>query len=442
MTSNNIRNFNLALVAGTLFLSTGCQAYLPQTGQRLTLESQSLATNNAPLKASQFSKQGSIPGEILIRFKPGVQRGAVQNTLQAFQLQTLKQVGPAQWGLHLVKAPSAQMSAQALQALNQNPSVLYAEPNGIMGISPNEESAPPRLMRNDAFPNDEMFNDQYAHQRTESLKGWEIQKGKPDLVVAVVDTGVDLNHPDLKDNMLPKGYDFVDDDEVAMDEQGHGTHCAGISAGVAHNKIGIAGYAPGAKIMPVRVLDRRGSGTWADVASGIAWAADNGAHVINLSLGGSSDSKVVGDAVKHALDKDVVVVAAMGNDGNNTKSYPAAYPGVVAVGATNSQDRIAGFSQYGEWTSVSAPGVSILSTMMQSRRPYSKLSGTSMASPAVAGLAALVRSQFPDLSQAEVKAHIEHTAEDLGDAGYDIHYGHGRINVFKALSTPPARRRR
>jgi thermitase len=439
------------VVLSTLLLSA-CQSagpLLPQAGglrPNSGLTSQSAAQGNlnrTALKASQHLQAQAVPGELIVRFRPGVAAAATQTTLRSLNLSTVQSIGNPALGIQLVRTAPANQ-AQALQALRSNPTVAYAEPNGIMSIPqvlPGRATNAPRTPV--AYPNDAMFKDQYAHKMTESVKGWEIQKGRPDLVLAVVDTGIDLKHPDLAAK-LTKGYDMVDKDEDPMDGQGHGTHCASIAASLTHNEIGVAGYAPNVKVMPVRVLDNRGSGTWADVADGIMWAADNGAQVISLSLGGGSDAKVVADAVAHAIAKDSVVVAATGNGGNNRKSYPAAYPGVVAVGATDSQDQRARFSQYGEWVSVTAPGVDILAAFPtyasgMPGKDYGAISGTSMATPAVAGLAALVRSQYPQLKQADVKKHIELTSDDRGDKGFDIYYGHGRINLPRALSTAPGR---
>jgi thermitase len=451
MIRRSIRFNRLFLASSSLLIAlSACQTAFSPT-QQVRLESlssgQAVQLNRTPLKASQFVSAAAMPGEIIVRFKSGVSPLSAQSVLGALRLSAVQSVGQPHLGIQVVKTPVGVSESQALDSLRRNPMVLYAEPNGIVSLSP-EEARPYVRTREDAppvFPNDEMFSKQYAHQLTQSQKGWELQKGNPDLVLAIVDTGVDLSHPDLAAKLTP-GYDFVDKDDNAKDGQGHGTHCAGIAAAISDNKIGVAGYAPGVKVMPVRVLDNRGSGSWADVASGIMWAADNGAKVISLSLGGGMDSQLVGDAVKHALSKDAVVVAAMGNSGREQKSYPAAYPGVMAVGATDSNDNRANFSQFGPWISVSAPGVGILATFPtyasgMPGKEYGSISGTSMATPAVAGLAALVRSQWPELKQEQVKAHLEATSDERGEAGFDKYYGHGRINVLKALSTPPGRRR-
>jgi type VII secretion-associated serine protease mycosin len=265
------------------------------------------------------------------------------------------------------------------------------------------------------------------------------QTGAHAMIVAVIDSGVDLTHPDLAANLLP-GKDFVDGDNTPQDTYGHGTHVSGTIA-AALNGIGIVGVAPSVKILPVRVLDGRGNGSMYDVAQGIIWAADAGAKVINLSLGGAVDDPNVHEAVDYAIQKGAVVVAASGNHDNpdgsdNVKMYPAAYPGVLAVAAVDSDQTHAWFSNYGSYVGVSAPGVHILSAYLNG--DYAWLDGTSMASPHVAGLAALIRSAHPEYSVAQVIDAIEKTALSMGTGLMDRnYYGAGIIQVDKALAYTP-----
>jgi len=423
------------------FLAPGAQGVGPAGA--LNAMSTGKARPRLSIKASQFKAQGVMPGEFIVKYKVGAP------TMRAMAGATVKNIGPEQSRIKLVKYAQNGMSAQSAQAqmaaLSRDPSIEYVEPNGIISLSnPIREDAPPPAPAPAAYPDDPMFAQQYSHKVANSQAGWAIQKGAENVVLAIVDTGVDVTHPDLAAKML-KGWNVVDDTDAMADPQGHGTHCAGIAAALTNNKTGVAGVAPNVKILPVRVLDDNGSGTYADVANGILWAADHGAHVISMSLGGPSSSKVIEDAVKHAISKDALLVAAMGNDGNGRPSYPAAIAGVMAVGSSDKNDNRSSFSQYGKWHSVIAPGSGILSTFPthSSGMPgtnYGSISGTSMATPFVAGLAALVRSQYPQLKQLEVKKHIEATADDKGDPGFDDKFGHGRINVGKALATPPARR--
>jgi subtilisin family serine protease len=287
----------------------------------------------------------------------------------------------------------------------------------------------------DFTPTDSDYPRQWGLPIVSAPAAWDATLGSSAVVIAIVDTGVQLTHPDLAAHIdTANDYDFVNADTSADDDYGHGTHVAGIAAALANGSYGV-GVAPGCTILPVKVLDKTGSGSDYDCGEGITWAADHGADVINCSFRTSSYSSAIADAVAYALSKDVVVVAAAGNDGTDSVGYPAALPGVVAVAATDSTDTVAYFSDYGPDVDIAAPGVGIVSTGLAS--VMTTMSGTSMASPFVAGAAALVRSVFPDLSQAEVVARLEATAVDLGEPGRDDHYGYGRLNIGAALDSRP-----
>lgn len=380
--------------------------------------------------------QATVPGEIVVRYKQGINIQSRSQTLSQLRLSSVSTIGRPEMGMELVRTQGGMAAQSAITALRSNPNVLYAEPNYVVKLSPEMAGQAVAPVRSEG-PNDEFFAQQYAHKVSNSVAGWAINSGSPDVTIAIVDTGVDLKHPDLVDKIVA-GRDVVDSDDQAMDGHYHGTHCAGIAAATTNNKVGIAGFAPNVKIMPVRVLDNNGSGTSADVANGIIWAADHGAQVISMSLGGPSNPQIKKDAVDYALSKDAVLVAAMGNRGDGSQIFPAAQPGVLSVGATDINDKRASFSQYGTWISVSAPGVNILSTFptynTSGKKNYGSISGTSMATPAVAGVVALIRSQNPKLNRKEVQAQLERGTDDLGDPGYDVYYGHGRINVAKALA--------
>ena len=252
-------------------------------------------------------------------------------------------------------------------------------------------------------------------------------------VVAVLDTGVDGTHPDLDDALVP-GVDLVAGTGTgAIDPQGHGTHVAGIIAAEVGNGVGVEGLVGGARVMPVRVLGADGSGSTAATAQGVVAAVDRGASVLNLSLGGSGDDPVLARAVRYATDHGVLVVAAMGNDGQagSPTSYPAAYPDVLAVAATDSRDVRGAFSSVGPHADVAAPGVSVLSTYPGGR--YVGMSGTSMATPYAAATAAAVRGVAPALTPAQVTDVLTSTALDLGARGRDDAYGSGRVAPVAAV---------
>lgn len=278
-------------------------------------------------------------------------------------------------------------------------------------------------------PNDDYFASQWALSNVGATTAWNTALGTG-ATIAVVDTGVEYTHPDLS-GRVDLGYDYVSGDTNPADVQGHGTHVAGIAAGIANNSEGIAGLAPDARILAVRVLDGDGSGYYSWIANGIIYAADQGADVINLSLGGSDPSEILREAVDYATTKGSMVTCAAGNDGQAAISYPARYANCVAVAASNQGNSLADFSNFGVGVDITAPGVDILSSVRGGG--YESWSGTSMATPYVSGLAALLASQ--GLNRAQILATMQQTASDLGPAGFDTYYGYGLINAADAVAS-------
>ena len=314
----------------------------------------------------------------------------------------------------------AEQAAQALRLLRSNPHVLYAEPDAVAEA---------------AFtPNDPEYSlHQYGPQIIQANRAWDITKGSPDILVAVVDTGVDYTHPELA-NKVVLGYDFVNNDADPMDDNGHGTHVAGIIAAATNNGIGVASIGYNTRVLAVKVLSATGSGFYSTVAQGITYAADHGARIINLSLRGTVASNILQDAINYAWNKGVLVVAAAGNDGSNAPVYPAAYPHVLAVAATDWNDAHWSLSNYGDYVDIAAPGVGIFSTdWAGGAGPYASRSGTSMAAPHVAEVAALALAVNPDLTNADLESLLMNTADDKGDPGWDPYYGAGRVNAYRAV---------
>ncbi|MFB9280035.1 S8 family peptidase [Cohnella cellulosilytica] len=296
-----------------------------------------------------------------------------------------------------------------------------------------EEPQPGAAEEQALIPNDTLYSEyQWNLPEIATETGWRVTKGSPDIVVAVLDTGVQSDHPDLKGRLV-QGVNIVDPSSNPEDDVGHGTHVAGIIAAEVNNNEGVAGMTWYTKIMPVKVLDSTGAGSTYSVAEGIIWATDHGAHVINMSLGNYAQAEFLHDAIKYAHDNGVVLVAASGNDNTDRPGFPAAYPEVLAVGATDPDERRAEYSNYGDYIDVAAPGTSIPSTYPGSR--YAALSGTSMASPHVAALVSLVRAANSGLSNEEVMELIRGTAKDLGQTGKDAEFGYGQIDVMAALQT-------
>ena len=281
-------------------------------------------------------------------------------------------------------------------------------------------------------PNDAYLQQEWGLEMVKASQAWKLTRGSASVIVAVLDTGADWNHPDLASKLV-SGWNVIDDNDNTQDDHGHGTHVAGIIGAATNNVIGVAGLGWDTKVMPVKIATREGY-TWSSaIASGIRYAADHGANVINMSVAGAAPCP--GDvqaAVDYAYEKGIVLVASAGNDGANVDNLPANCTHVLGVAATTSDGSLAGYSSYGNTVSVAAPGSLIYSTMMGGG--YGNMSGTSMAAPYVAGLAALVRSQYSVYTSDQIASAILDNADEAGAAGWDQRAGCGRINAFQTLS--------
>ncbi|OGF94896.1 hypothetical protein A2433_00900, partial [Candidatus Giovannonibacteria bacterium RIFOXYC1_FULL_48_8] len=350
-----------------------------------------------------------------------------------------------------VRLPAGEAVATALERFRGRLDVEYAEPNYI---------AHTLMVPNDPYYSLQWHLNNPAYGGINVESAWDTNQGTG-VTVAVIDTGIAYENytdpfgrsyylaPDLASTCFVSGYDFVSNDTHANDENSHGTHVAGTIAQSTNNAVGVAGVAFRACLMPVRVLDRNGSGTYADVADGIRFAADNGAKVINLSLGGPSSATYLEEALAHAYNKGVTIVAAAGNDGSNSVSYPAAYDAyAIAVGATRYDETLSYYSNYGPKLDIVAPGGDTRvdqngdgyfdGVLQQTFNPNTKnrsafgywfFQGTSMATPHVAGVAALVLSNGNASLPADVRQALELMADDLGIKGRDDTYGYGLLNA-------------
>ncbi len=363
--------------------------------------------------------------EVVVKFRTPPTDEQLKQIQSEIQSEHMRKLG------HNYVFRSKTMEARQLMQYFNNWNVHYSEPHFL--YLTNETASPltpvdPKVIT----PNDTLYSRyQWNLPNIDTERGWALNKGASDVIVGVVDTGVDMDHADLQGRLAP-GYNFIDRGSRPMDDVGHGTHVSGVISANVNNGIGIAGMNWFGKIMPVKVLDSSGTGNTYSVAEGIIWAADHGAKVINMSLGNYANAQFLHDAIRYAFDKDVVLIAASGNDNSSEPGYPAAYPEVLAVAATDSQKKKkASFSNYGDYIGVSAPGVNIASTYPHNQ--YAALSGTSMASPHVTALAALIRAANPDLKNTEVMEVIRQSAKDLGPKGRDPYYGFGEIDVASAL---------
>jgi parallel beta-helix repeat protein len=287
----------------------------------------------------------------------------------------------------------------------------------------------------DTVPNDPDWPRQWGLHKIEADWAWNTTVGDPTILVAVVDTGIDWYHPDLTANYVALGYDWVNNDPDPMDDNGHGSHVAGVIAAAINNNVGIAGLAQ-VRIMAEKALDESGSGRSSELANAIVHAVHQGANIISCSWGTYAESTVLHEAVRYAYEHGVLVVAAAGNDATSVKHYPAAYDEVVAVAATDELDNPASFTNYGDWVKVAAPGVHIYSTVLDGT--YAYMSGTSMSTPHVSGVAALIWSRFPDMTRDQVWAQLQRSSDDLGESGFDVYYGYGRVDARKAVEQAPS----
>ena len=273
---------------------------------------------------------------------------------------------------------------------------------------------------------------QWHLAKIHAATAWATTTGDPGVVIAVIDTGVDYTHPDLAANVTI-GPDLADDDADPMDTYGHGTHVAGIAAAVAGNGIGGSGVCPACRILAIKVFpDGSGSADDFTVAEGITWAADHGADVVNLSLGGPGSSTVLENAVNYATSHNVLVVAAAGNESTSAPSYPGAIPAAMGVAATTNADTKASFSNYGSWVDIAAPGVGILSTVPGGG--YESWSGTSMATPVVAGAAGLALAGRPGATAASVRSLLQSTTASVAASSREPRLGYGRVDLLKLFS--------
>jgi len=364
-----------------------------------------------------------VSNEILVKFKPNVSDEKINSITRADDAEVEEEVSEVD--VHRIKIPKEKSVKEMVNEYENDPRVEFAEPNYIFNSS--------------IIPNDSYYASyQWNMPKIKAPEGWDVERGESNsVVVAVIDTGVDLSHSDLNDKIV-QGYDFANNDNNPSDDNGHGTHVAGIISAETNNGQGVAGVSWGAKIMPVKVLYSSGSGYLSDVIDGIIYAADNGAKVLNLSLGSTYASSSMQTAVDYAYRKGCVIVAAAGNNGNSTTIYPCGCNNVIGVASTDQSDARSSFSNYNSSVDIAAPGSSIASTWWTGQASYAMASGTSMATPHVSGLAALLFSQDPGRTNENVQYTIESGADDLGASGKDIYYGWGRINIQRSLagSTP------
>jgi len=385
-----------------------------------------------------------VPHEILVKFKDGVDPSEVGKAHREIG-GTVSHTIP---GINVQVVSVTKNVGEAVSAYARDRRVEYAEPNAIAELF-------------EVVPTDNYLTNQWALHNTgqvfdternlsgsndadvDAPEAWGVTQGSGTVYIAILDTGINLTHPDLVGKLAPlRMKDFSG--SGLEDQYGHGTHVAGIAAASTNNDVGVAGTGFNSSLMIGKVCSNSGSCPYSWVANGIVWAADNGASVISMSLGGSSKSRTLENAVNYAWNKNAVLVAAAGNSNNPSKTYPGAYTNVIAVTATDANDRKASFSSYGSWVDVAAPGVEVFSTFPNHPfvlenpannrdQNYGYGSGTSMSTPVVAGVAGLVWSTpLAGNNNAKVRAQVEKTANPVSGTG--TYWRWGRVNAHTAVT--------
>lgn len=422
--------------------ATGASTVNGSTNLSLTSNSSNITTSTLSTNSTNYKKC-----EIFVRFKSTSSNKAnLEEIAQKVNLQigatVLKKYSEVS-GLELVKIPENMSLQTALAKYTKNPNVLYAEPN--------------YACTEDAVPNDSYYDDQWALSKINAPEAWNITTGSKKVIIAVIDSGIDLNNSDLKANIwvnpgeIPGngidddhdgyiddvyGWNFADNNNNVEDDDGHGTHVSGILAAVGNNAKGVAGVMWNATIMPLKFLDKNGDGYIDDAVSAIRYATKMGASIISCSWGGEEYSQALKDVID-ASSALVVCAAGNGDEGKDddvSPIYPASFASsnIISVAATDENDNLAPFSDYGvNSVDVAAPGTDIYSTLPGSH--YGYMQGTSMAVPYVSGLAGLIKSIRPDLNAMQIKYTILDNVDYLSSLAGKILTG-GRIDAFKALT--------
>jgi subtilisin family serine protease len=432
------------MLAAALLLA----ALLPGPLSSATAAAEGAGASRLPGRAPGHERHGWGSAEaderiIIVKLRPGLDQRALLAEVNAPETRLRPSSGLAELGYVLLRVPAAQAEAQLARVRNSQ-AALSAEFEHIVYTT-------------ETIPNDPHWSQQYGPARIQAPQAWSVAAGDPSVIVAVIDSGIDWHHPDLAAKIWTnpgevagtgrdddangyvddvRGWNFAYGNNDPYDDNGHGTHVAGIAAAASNNTLGIAGMAWGAQLMPLKVLQASGAGYDFHVAEAIVYAAKNGAQVINMSLGGATLGQVVEDAVDFAYERGVVLVAAAGNQGQATPLYPAAYEKVIAVTATDAQNQRAPYANYGAGVELAAPGSGIYSTLPDAA--YGMMWGTSMAAPHVAGAAALLAGRPRFDSPALIREALQASALDLGEPGRDPFFGHGLVQVYDALTVLPA----
>ncbi|WP_163969596.1 S8 family serine peptidase [Oceanobacillus halotolerans] len=370
--------------------------------------------NQAQLKSiPQINLDDVNDRSIIVRVKDGETLDYEAYDVQLVEESTFLQ----EKGLYFVRVPADHDYEETLKKLKNTKHVRSAEPD--------------YLMESTMTPTDPEMGRQWYLNKIGMTDAWDITEGSSDVTVAVLDTGVNATHEDLSGRVLA-GYDYVNDDSDPSDDHGHGTHVAGIIASNT-NDIGVTGIDFHANILPVKVANVKGEVPTSNSIKGIYYAISQGADVINMSYGGYNYDESVEEAIQEAYDQGIVVVAAAGNDGIDSYSYPASYTSVISVSATDENDQPTSFTNYGNFIDITAPGSNIYSTDYLGG--YKGKNGTSFSSPIVSAVAGLLKAKHPDWAPNEIEWALQAGAEQLVNMEWNTFDGYGRVNAYSALTT-------
>lgn len=374
---------------------------------------QTLNGRNAGIAAKSPSYH---PTRMVIKLSPGISKLELDEMVRSAGQQGVIVQTADQLDLAVVELQDESKLQAGIKWLSAQSAVEFVEPD--------------YTTRAAYIPNDKQFDQQWHHSVIRTPLAWDLTRGAADLVVAVLDTGLDANHAEFSGKTVP-GYNFIDSNEDTSDDNGHGTHVAGLVAAATDNRQGTAAVCPDCKVMPLKVLDEQSSGTLFDVVKAITHATDKGAKIINMSLTSDVCSNSLQEAIDYAWNRGVLLVAAAGNFNSDKPIYPAACKRVISVGAIDEEKSRARYSNYGETIDFVAPGTDVYSTFLNGE--YTRISGTSMATPIVSGIAALVWSRSPQSTNSELEKQLQQAVQDLGDAGFDNTFGYGLLDAAKAV---------
>ncbi len=389
--------------------------------------------------SSAVAQPSHVTGQIIVKFRDD--RGAA-GVLRQHALTDGRDIGST--GARLIKVPAGK-ERQLVEALSRNPAVEYAETDDIFTAVTDDEYFPRQYaLQNDgqSFTNtagDIFTGPGVVDADVDAVEAWSVTAGGG-VRVAILDSGVTTDNPDISPKVVARAN--FSNASTSQDNYGHGTHVAGIVAATANNTTGVAGVCPQCSILDAKVLNDYGSSSSSSISDGVNWATRNGAKVINLSLGSTTQNRTLEIAINNAWSKGVVIVAAAGNNNSTTRFYPAAYTNVIAVAATDNSDRKASFSNHGaSWVDVTAPGVNVYSTFpnhpfylagkYNRSQGFDVANGTSMSSPIVAAVAALAWSARADATNSSVRNKVQSTADKIYGTGTS--WAHGRVNANKAV---------